>query len=134
MFCDNHLDSKNQNILYAVPKKDNPNQNNLFRDNAMCHKHLRGRFKTSGDLEWNIDKDILVQISNFKTTISFNINVSSDLLSIVDCIQPDVVGDGYCNDETNNPECNYDSGDCCGVCVNTGQVVSKRIEITPQLT
>ena len=23
------------------------------------------------------------------------------------------VGDGVCNDETNNDECNYDSGDCC---------------------
>lgn len=29
------------------------------------------------------------------------------------------VGDGYCNDETNNEECNYDGGDCCGSCINT---------------
>ena len=29
------------------------------------------------------------------------------------------VGDGFCNDETNNLECNYDGGDCCGSCVNT---------------
>ena len=28
-----------------------------------------------------------------------------------------MVGDGFCNDETNNPECNYDGGDCCGSCV-----------------
>ena len=27
------------------------------------------------------------------------------------------VGDGFCNDGTNNPECNYDGGDCCGSCV-----------------
>ena len=27
--------------------------------------------------------------------------------------------DGYCNDETNIPECNYDGGDCCGSCINT---------------
>ena len=32
-----------------------------------------------------------------------------------------LVGDGYCNDETNNiPDCNYyDGGDCCGSCINT---------------
>ena len=28
-----------------------------------------------------------------------------------------LVGDGFCNDETNNPKCNYDGGDCCGSCV-----------------
>ena len=29
-----------------------------------------------------------------------------------------LVGDGFCNNETNNFECNYDGGDCC-VNVNT---------------
>ena len=29
------------------------------------------------------------------------------------------MGDGYCNDESNTFECNYDGGDCCGPCVNT---------------
>ena len=28
-----------------------------------------------------------------------------------------MIGDGFCNDETNNPECNFDGGDCCGLCV-----------------
>ena len=28
------------------------------------------------------------------------------------------MGDGYCDDNTNVPECNYDGGDCCGSCVN----------------
>ena len=32
-----------------------------------------------------------------------------------------LVGNGYCNDETNNVDCNYDGGDCCGTCVNTDQ-------------
>ena len=27
-----------------------------------------------------------------------------------------MIGDGFCNDETNNPECNFDGGDCCGPC------------------
>ena len=26
---------------------------------------------------------------------------------------------GYCDDWTNSKECNYDGGDCCGLCVNT---------------
>ena len=30
-----------------------------------------------------------------------------------------MVGDGFCNDETNNPDCDYDGGDCCGSCINT---------------
>ena len=28
------------------------------------------------------------------------------------------ISDGYCNDETNNADCNYDGGDCCGGCAN----------------
>ena len=24
-----------------------------------------------------------------------------------------LVGNGFCNDDTNNVECNYDGGDCC---------------------
>ena len=40
---------------------------------------------------------------------------------IADCPTPLIVGDGYCNDETNNADCNYDGGDCCGSCVVTEQ-------------
>ena len=29
------------------------------------------------------------------------------------------IGDGYCDDVTNNIQCNYDGGDCCGVNINT---------------
>ena len=29
------------------------------------------------------------------------------------------IGDNSCDDENNNQECNYDSGDCCGPNVNT---------------
>ena len=29
-----------------------------------------------------------------------------------------LVANGFCNDETNNQECNYDGGDCCG-CILT---------------
>ena len=30
-----------------------------------------------------------------------------------------MVGNGFCNDETNNLDCNYDGGDCCVVDANT---------------
>ena len=30
-----------------------------------------------------------------------------------------MVGNGFCNDETNNADCNYDGGDCCVVNANT---------------
>ena len=30
------------------------------------------------------------------------------------------VGDTYCDDELNNPGCNFDSGDCCGSDVHEG--------------
>ena len=30
-----------------------------------------------------------------------------------------MIGDGFCNDETNIENCNYDGGDCCGYNINT---------------
>ena len=36
-----------------------------------------------------------------------------------DDIKNPLIGDGYCNDETNNANCNYDGGDCCWENVNT---------------
>ena len=30
-----------------------------------------------------------------------------------------LIGNGFCNDETNTLECNFDGGDCCGACINT---------------
>ena len=32
---------------------------------------------------------------------------------------PYKIGNGYCNDETNNEGCSYDGGDCCGPNVDT---------------
>ena len=29
------------------------------------------------------------------------------------------IGNGYCEDETNNEGCSYDGGDCCGTNVNS---------------
>ena len=35
------------------------------------------------------------------------------------CDNAALVGNGFCNDETNNANCNYDGGDCCVVNANT---------------
>ena len=35
------------------------------------------------------------------------------------CDNVAMVGNGFCNDETNNQDCNYDGGDCCVLDANT---------------
>ena len=35
------------------------------------------------------------------------------------CKYPELVGDGYCNDETNKRQCDFDGGDCCYSNVST---------------
>ena len=40
-------------------------------------------------------------------------------LLISDCTNFILIGDGFCNDITNNVDCGFDGGDCCGSCVNT---------------
>merc|ERR1712051_442063 len=32
-----------------------------------------------------------------------------------DCPKPEFIGDWFCDDITNIPECNFDGGDCCHV-------------------
>ena len=35
-----------------------------------------------------------------------------------------MIGNRYCNDERNNPECLFDGGDCCGPCINTDYCIN----------
>ena len=35
------------------------------------------------------------------------------------CLSEHLIGDGYCDDVTNNAICNYDGGDCCFAKTNT---------------
>ena len=37
------------------------------------------------------------------------------------CPNGHLIGDGFCNDVSNNPECNFDGGDCCGLCIVKSQ-------------
>ena len=47
-----------------------------------------------GDCCWDVNSDIC-----FECTCQ--------------CQNLHLVSNGFCNDDTNNPECNYDDGDCC---------------------
>ena len=58
-----------------------------------------------------------------------------DILNCLDGVKYVMIGNGYCNDETNNADCNYDGGDCClsspitflcseCVCSTTGVIIS----------
>ena len=37
----------------------------------------------------------------------------------IECDVPDWVGDGFCDDQLNTIDCNFDEGDCCVPNVNT---------------
>ena len=46
-----------------------------------------------------------------------------------------MIGDGFCNDETNNADCNHDGGDCCvnvnkDVCSDCDCIGSDSVVIT----
>ena len=37
----------------------------------------------------------------------------------IGCFNTNYAGDGFCDDENNNADCNYDGGDCCLLDVNS---------------
>ena len=45
--------------------------------------------------------------------ISFTRWIHNKIFFALDCPHSILIGDGFCNDETNNAECLYDHGDCC---------------------
>ena len=40
------------------------------------------------------------------------------LFIVAGCEAVELVGNGFCNDEVNTADCNYDGGDCCGYDIN----------------
>ena len=55
------------------------------------------------------------------TLFSFLITCHLEITGILNCedgVVYALVGNGFCNDETNNAACNFDGGDCCGCDVN----------------
>ena len=67
------------------------------------------------DLKWNT----IHQVSNDYAPAKHNlilprIFLKGTCILVPECANVPLVGNGFCNDETNNAECNYDDGDCCG--------------------
>ena len=54
-----------------------------------------------------------------RTNVFPQCNASSTYFIISDCNNPSFVGDGYCDDDTNNVDCEFDKGDCCGSLILT---------------
>ena len=50
----------------------------------------------------------MVQLSNESKLVETIENVSNET-----CLYEELLGDGFCDDETNDEDCNYDGGDCC---------------------
>jgi hypothetical protein len=48
-----------------------------------------------------------------------NILLNYPIILVPGCNDIALVGNNFCSDETNNPNCNYDGGDCCAVNPNT---------------
>ena len=63
-----------------------------------------GTKKENGFIRTDLKRDIHFQ-SVFMKPYSF---------LVPDCDNVALVGNGFCNDETNNADCNYDGGECCG--------------------
>ena len=55
-----------------------------------------------------------------------NVNIASGGCSECICYDDlpcdapiELIGNGFCDDETNNQKCEFDGGDCCGDCIKT---------------
>ena len=51
--------------------------------------------------------------------VFFKINLNNFTKIGCESSNPSWIGDGYCDDETNNAGCHFDGGDCCGSNINT---------------
>ena len=45
------------------------------------------------------------------------------------CADPSRIGNGFCDDATNNEVCEWDGGDCCGDNVNTDYCIACECDI-----
>ena len=50
---------------------------------------------------------------------SYIFSALPDIVNCHDGAKYGIVGNGYCDDGTNNADCDYDGRDCCGSCVAT---------------
>ena len=58
-------------------------------------------------------------MENWVFAFCFSLHCKYILFQITDCTNGLLIGNGFCNDETNHEACLYDGGDCCGSCIVT---------------
>ena len=69
-------------------------------------------------MTWHLELKISANFTDFQFFYHFaSIFYKDKLPNFSGCNSP-LIGNGFCNDETNNEEGNYDGGDCCGTNVN----------------
>ena len=73
---------------------------------------------TKKHLSWIFFRLLMYSQSHAFVTYTFEINIILTLIyfcfvSITDCADSGA-GDGFCDDEYNHIDCNFDGGDCCG--------------------
>ena len=88
-----------------------------FRELGQKYKNIFVRFlvqmKTSKfalEINWHLQSAIPYYLTQTVSSINFIFS---------DCNNPSFVGDGYCDDDTNNVDCEFDQGDCCGSLILT---------------
>ena len=59
------------------------------------------------------ERDVTFFSSKIPIERTTGIITSIPSTTIATCLSESRVGDGYCDDDTNNGICNYDGGDCC---------------------
>ena len=83
----------------------------MYMNNKMKGKSLRWNTPqyTYGDNQFGIQFPVITfcdKLPEYK-------NILGEDCGQKVCIHKDWIGDGFCDDLTNTPGCNYDGGDCC---------------------
>ena len=78
---------------------------------SSCGNEMHVAFHSN---KWNDDNDI-----GYYAKIHVSESNCSTNITTKECEFSYYVGDGYCDDVTNNAICDYDGGDCCGTNINT---------------
>ena len=112
------VSSPDKKALYAIGGWDGYNYTNvIFKFQCMGDINTCRWTKSETTLRFGRGDFVAIPIPN---SLADKL-CSTDLANPTDLCDgnKDWIGDGYCDDATNNAECGYDGGDCCGDDVNT---------------
>ena len=89
----------------------------MLGDEEFCATIPCGQDEGDCDFNSECQDGLLCGSNNCPVSLGFASEV--DCCSETVCEAPNWQGDGFCDDEINNKECEWDGGDCCGSNVNT---------------